>query len=558
MLNSSRPGILLVQPPIEEFYLTLKRTIPYGLASICASLEQRGYDTGIIDSLATPKSRKIPYPQGFSHLKPFFGRKDRTLFSLFHHFYHFGYSHEYIATRVRKEKPFLVGISSLFTAYCDQALETARMIKKFYPQTIIVLGGHHPTQFPKQVLACEAVDFVLRGEGEESLGALADCLIQKADPAGVPGIAFKQKGQTIIRPPAWIKTLDQVPLPAADRISQDYYRRKHHHTLTLVTSRGCPMTCAYCAVSATARYSRFRQRSVESVLKEIQDQTQHLSIGLIDFEDENLTLNKRWFLALLGGIREIFRDRLPELRAMNGLFPPSLDGEMLSAMKSSGFSTLNLSVGSFSPFQLKQFKRPDVTRAHDQVLKMAQTLGLTCVSYVIAGAPGQSWQSSLNDLICLAQRRTLAGVSIFYPAPGSLAYDHCAQKGLLPDSFSLMRATAFPNGAPLPPKSAITLLRLARLLNFFKRGRDLHGKMLEPEPCTLQQVDDAMDRETLSIKLARGFLADGMIRGVDDRKKIYVHQTDPVICHEFIRRLKKISLSGVYQGGLAGGVQGRG
>ena len=84
------PLILLVQPPIEEFYLTRKRTIPYGIASICASLEARGYPTQIIDALATDKSKSIPYPEGFSHLTPYYGRDDLTLFSLFHQFKHFG------------------------------------------------------------------------------------------------------------------------------------------------------------------------------------------------------------------------------------------------------------------------------------------------------------------------------------------------------------------------------------------------------------------------------------------------------------------------------------
>ena len=108
--------VILVQPPIEDFYLTKKRTIPYGLSSIASSIQEAGFSVEILDALATNKSKTIPYPEEFSRLKEFYGQKDTTLFSLFHEFRHFGYSYEYIATQVRDREPFLVGISSLFTA----------------------------------------------------------------------------------------------------------------------------------------------------------------------------------------------------------------------------------------------------------------------------------------------------------------------------------------------------------------------------------------------------------------------------------------------------------
>ena len=61
--------VILVQPPIEDFYLTKKRTIPYGLASIAASILEKGFCVEILDALATNKSKTIPYPEEFSRLK---------------------------------------------------------------------------------------------------------------------------------------------------------------------------------------------------------------------------------------------------------------------------------------------------------------------------------------------------------------------------------------------------------------------------------------------------------------------------------------------------------
>ena len=75
--------VVLVQPPIEDFYLTKKRTVPYGLATIAACLQKKGFNVQILDALATNKSRIIAYPEEFSHLKAFYGKSDVTAFSLF-------------------------------------------------------------------------------------------------------------------------------------------------------------------------------------------------------------------------------------------------------------------------------------------------------------------------------------------------------------------------------------------------------------------------------------------------------------------------------------------
>lgn len=545
--------IILIQPPIQEFYLTRKRTIPYGLASIAASLEKQGFPTQILDALARDKSRPIDYPPKFKYLNAFYGRSDLSLFSLFHSFKHFGYAHGHMGKLVRDKQPFLVGISSLFTAYGDQALETARAVKQFYPQAYTVLGGHHPTLFPEETLACDAVDFVLRGEGEVSLPLLCRFLTEYPKQPEllekIPGVAFRRKTDIFINPPAWIDDLDSIPLPSLEKINQTYYYRKKKAAITVVASRGCPMPCSYCSVSATSSYAKFRQRSVSGILMEIQDQAENLDIGFIDFEDENLTLNKNWALDLLSGIQDIFKGKEVELRAMNGLFPPSLDREILLAMKGAGFKTLNLSVGSFSLKQLSRFKRPDVRKAHDRVVDTAKELGLNCVSYIIGAAPGQTALSTLNDLILLAGHQTLAGLSIFYPAPGSLDYARCEQMNLLPSDFSLMRSTALPLDHTTSRLQAITLLRLARVLNFLKSMIDTKGYLPAPEPCSQSTIDlKGMEREALSEKLIQWFLWDGIIRGLDKKGQIYAHEIDQDLTQEFLLTLKGTPIMGVTQG----------
>lgn len=530
-------AVLLIQPPIREFYLTRKRTIPYGLASIAAGLEQEGFTTEIIDALATAKSKPIDWPKKFHYLTPYYGRADSTAFSLFHRFRHFGYSHEHLACIIREKQPMAVGISSLFTAYADQALDTARAVKKFCPGTIVIMGGHHPTLFPEQTLECEAVDFVLRGEGEVSMALLCRALKNKSDQLEkIPGIGFRKEKSFHINEPAWAEELENLPLPAQNKINWNFYQRNKKAAITVVASRGCPFPCSYCSVSALSSHARFRRREVPGILNEIQIQADHRQIGFIDFEDENLTLDKKWVMELLAGIRKIFRGKQVELRAMNGLYPPSLDQEIISAMKESGFKTLNLSLGSFSMAQLKRFNRPDVRNAHDKALEMAESEGMDAVSYIIGGAPGQTANSSLEDLLMLAQRRTLAGFSVFYPAPGSRDYGICQRENILPASFALMRSTALPLDHTTSRLQAATLLRLTRILNYLKSLVDTVGGQ------------GSSHRHRISKELVELFFTDGIIRGMDGKGKVYAHETDPGLTEKFIEHIKQCPVAGVRKG----------
>nr|WP_319394081.1 radical SAM protein [uncultured Desulfobacter sp.] len=558
------PDVVLIAPPIREFYLTKKRTIPYGLACIAKQLEQNNISCTIVDALARDKSKIIEYPKGFDHLIPHYGRTDITFFSLFHHYRHFGYSFEHIANLVRREKPFLVGISALFTPYWNQALDTAKAVKRFRPNAFIVLGGHHVTQFPKACLEHKEIDFIIQGEGEMPMVQLAQLIKQAAhampgadELKKIKGIGFRHEKDIMLNPPVWADSPHGLDQNALDKIDWGFYQRNKKRAITIVASRGCPFSCSYCAVSAAGNSGDFRMREVSDVLDEIKLQAKSKQIGFIDFEDENLTLKKPWIMTLLAGIQEIFEGQDVELRAMNGLFPPSLDTEILAAMKAAGFKTLNLSVGSFCATQLKMFKRPDVRKAHDRVLDMAKDLDMTCVSYLLGSAPGQTAATTLNDLLTLAAKRTIAGLSIYYPAPGSTDYTRCEKQRLLPHDFALMRSTAFPVVDTTSRLEGVTLLRLARILNFLKSCVDQKGALPDTlDAGEISVMENAchgnMDRGQASTLLMQMFLTDAIPRGMDHQGRIYHHPHSIDLCKTFIQKLQTITLSGAVRSSSSG------
>ena len=538
------PDILLVQPPIRDFYLTAKRTIPYGLASIAATCIAAGFSVEILDALASSRRRDIDWPDEMAYLKPYYGRPDTSPFALFNRFRHYGYSFEYIGKMARHSDAFLVGISSLFTPYSDEALETASRIKSALPNCKIVLGGHHPTEMPQHVMQCPSVDYVIRGDGENAMPLLAKGLQKGQNLKNIPGIVYRdESGQMVVSKPHRVNDPENLLLPATHLIKHQFYKRGSRGSTVIVASRGCPGRCSYCCMRQSPE-RHFIQRPVESVLEEINRAVTRDNSGFIDFEDENLSLNRSWFLDLLDGIILMFKDAGLELRAMNGLFPPSLDKDVVGAMAKAGFKSLNLSLGSSSPTQLKRFQRVDVRDAFDNALAAAHYHGLQAVGYVIAGAPGQSAESSVDDLLYLASRRTLAGVSIFYPAPGALDFKKCRKLGLLPPSFALMRSSAIPIDHTTTRLNAVTLLRLGRILNYMKALLDQGIPIPAALPFSPGFRLKNADRMKVGLKLLSWFLHDGKIRGVAPGGEVYRHRISPELTGLFLEEIQKINFKG--------------
>jgi radical SAM superfamily enzyme YgiQ (UPF0313 family) len=538
------PDILLIQPPIIDFYLTAKRTIPYGLACIAATLIKNGFSVEILDALATSKSRAYELPPEMSYLRKYYPRPDRSAFALFHQYRHYGYSFDHIGKLARESGAFLVGISSLFTPYVQEVLKTAEAVKSCHPEAKIVIGGHHASTLPRSVMESKAVDFVIRGEGEVSLHLLAKAVKKGGAYDSIPGLVFRCKNGTLdINPPAGMKHPDEHPLPAVDLLHQQFYRRNKRAAMVIVTGRGCPMTCSYCSVGASS-YLNYRKRSVTSVIDEIQCNVNQNDVGFIDFEDENLSLDRRWFLKLLAEIKCRFSTNELEFRAMNGLYPPTLDAEVIHAMRAAGFRALNLSLGSTSTEQLKRFDRSDVRAAFDSSLKLAADCGLIAVGYVICAAPFQRAEESISDLLYLAQRRVLAAVSIFYPAPGSQDYDLCKNLAILPDHFSCMRSSALPLDHTTGRKEAVTVLRLARILNFMKSLIDRGIDVTKDKSPGAIRITNSVDRMEVSKRLLSKFLYDGKIRGITPEGKVFEHLISSKLTHSFLTGLAAIDLQG--------------
>lgn len=472
--------ILLLQPPLEDFYQTSIRTQPIGLAYLASSLLSYGHEVEILDC-QTEKKKSIPIPSELSYLKDFYPFDDRSPFKLYTGFYHFGMGWDEIRKRIEKSNADVFGISSSFTPYHGEALQIARLIKEWDSKKIVVMGGSHVSCDPEGVLKSPFVDYVILGEGEYRLASLVDCLRRerREEVDRIDGVGYRRDGKIRVNPlQSFITNLDSLPYPAKDLLDLDRYRINKKRSTMILTSRGCPYRCTYCS-AYLAMGSSFRARSPEDILREMVQCHERYGIEVFDIEDDNFTFDLKRAKKLLELVIGSFGERRLELSAMNGISIASIDRELLSLMKRAGFRTLNLSFVSTDLLTKERVGRPQPIMDFDDILKETEKVGLNAIAYAIFGIPGQRLEEMIHTLTYLMGKRVLIGPSIYYPTPGTFLFERCVREGRLPPHSTQWRSSALPIETDAFNRlDMVTLLRLTRVINFIKAEMD-QGKLAE-------------------------------------------------------------------------------
>jgi len=472
--------ILLIQPPIQDFYQTSIRTQPIGLAYLAASLQTHGYEVEILDC-QTEKKRSIPIPSELSYIKDFYPFNDRSPFKLYSGYYHFGMGWEEIRKKIQDSNADILGISSNFTPYHGEALEIARIIKEWDRRKIVVMGGAHVSCDPDGVLKNPLVDYVILGEGEIRFPLLLNQIESKkiGKIEEIDGLGYRLNGEIRVNPlQSFIQDLDSLPHPAREVLDLDRYQMKKKRSTMIITSRGCPHGCAYCSTHLVMGAS-FRTRSPEAILEEMMECRNRYGIQIFDIEDDNFTFGQERAKRLMALIIETFGEQVLELTAMNGVSFASLDGELLRLMKRAGFHTVNLSFVSTDPSTKERMRRPKPTTEFDKILEETEKVSLNVIAYAILGMPGQTIEEMVDTLIYLMGKRVLIGPSVYYPTPGTNLFKKCKEVGILPSHSSQWRSSALPiETADFSRLDIVTLFRLARIINFIKGKMD-QGELSE-------------------------------------------------------------------------------
>lgn len=378
--------ILLINPPSPE-----RLAAPLlGFQYVAAALLRAGHEVRVIDAAAR----------------------------------HFDHNAAWIAAQVHDFQPRFVGLA-LFTRWVWHAYQLLPALRE--AGCLLVAGGAHTTVCPDETLA-RGFDVALTGEAERSVVALARAIEDGTPLAAVPGAWVRNAdgGVTQGPPGGFIEDLDALapPLLAQDLFDPRWYDPSGREAVPggVLTSRGCPARCTFCANVVTGR--GFRMHGAQRVVDELN--TLHARSGqqFFPFWDDALTAKIPRLEALCQALQDGLRFPL-QFGAITraGIVTPAL----LRTMKAAGLVHINFGVESGDDEILRIIKKGLRTDQVVRALEWAKAEGLQTACNFMLGFP-EDTPATLERTLRFMERiaplvDSFSTLGVAVPFPGTALYD---------------------------------------------------------------------------------------------------------------------------------------
>jgi magnesium-protoporphyrin IX monomethyl ester (oxidative) cyclase len=416
--------VCLVSPPVNAVaHFEPYVATPMGLAYLGASLRERGFEVLALDAVAEAPYQADPI--------------NATLVR-------YGLTVDKIVRRVLATRPDVVGLSCLYTNQWPVVREIAQALRAREPEILLVTGGTHPTYDPESCLRDSKLNMIVLGEGDHTFPKALQCLNDGRGLDDLPGVAWRN-GDAIRNngTSPLIDDLDTLPFPAHDLFPIERYFKlalppgysmRSRRSLPIITSRGCPCRCTFCASTVFWQH-RYRARSADNVLAEIDWLRTQFGIEEVKFLDDNLTANRERAMHIFGALAK----RSPRLHwnAPNGLAIWTVDDEMLKLMKSSGCFEIAIPVESGDQGVLNNLlHKPLLLEKALEINRAARRLGIFRLGYFIIGFPGET-RAQIDATVRFSRRLDLDwnAMFIYTPLPGSPLFEECKNRGMLPAEY---------------------------------------------------------------------------------------------------------------------------
>jgi radical SAM superfamily enzyme YgiQ (UPF0313 family) len=377
--------IALINPRVESYSSTLP---PLGLLYIAAVLEKEGFEVMVFD----------PHPDNDSELD-----------------------------HIINYQPDIIGLSIL-TTYVQRAKNIISILKERLKNSILIVGGVHPTVLPEKSLSLFGADVVVVGEGEITMRELVLSLNKDRHISNIKGIVYKNNQDIIKNPPReLIEDLDSIPFPARDLVDFEKYLFPpgiirgywSERSTSLITSRGCPFHCIFCGSQAIFG-RRVRRRSVENVINELKVLINNYGIDSVWFIDDTFTINKRWVNDFCNAV--IHNDLKIKWGCQARV--NTVHEETLSLMKSAGLVQLDFGVESGSDKVLKALKKDSNEVTIRNAFRITKKVGVRTLATFIFNNPSEEKEDIVKTFM-LAKEINPDFVSSFFltPFPGTELMD---------------------------------------------------------------------------------------------------------------------------------------
>lgn len=422
--------VCLINPPRIQPKAWGKPSVfpPISLAYIAAILEKT-HKVCIIDAPT----------EGWRNLQDLDGTK-----------YQVGLSSTEIADKIKHWAPDVVVIEIPFSGWSKTAFEVAATVKSVNKDTITVLEGQHPSARPEDCLTNPNIDFVVIGEPENTIFELVDALGKETRTLEkIKGIGFAKNGVPIITPQRpLLEDLDSLPFPARHLLPmKEYYAAVKENPLRgeinkpwtiMITSRGCPYNCVFCTHHIVWG-RKWRGRSPENVVDELEHVIKTYSVKQIDFLDDNMTLDRKRMEDICDLI--VKRGLHVEWFTPNGVRADTLDEKLLTKMKRAGCKKIRIAPESGVQRVVDQIIKKNLDlKTVEQAVVLCKKVGIKVGCFFVIGFIGET-KKEIKETINYAYKLRQLGAdsfifSIATPVYGTRLYEQAKRDGFLRECFS--------------------------------------------------------------------------------------------------------------------------
>jgi radical SAM superfamily enzyme YgiQ (UPF0313 family) len=338
-----------------------------------------------------------------------------------------GISFENLEVHIRNGQYDVVGVAML-TAMYSQSLEVCKIAKKVNPDIKVLVGGSHPSLRPKETAAEEFVDVAAVGEAELTFLELLNAFENNQPLKNIQGIAYKEKGKVIQTPEREkIQDLDFFPIPDRDLINMKNYRPsasyyKQLPAYTMMTTRGCPYRCTFCATAKTG----YRMHSVERVVEEMKILVEKYGTKEILIRDDTFTLNRKRTIELCNAIiNSGLKVRWDCITRAN-----LVDDDLLKKMKEAGCWGMHFGVEGGTQKSIDTVKKDTTIEVIKTAFQLCRKNKIETRAYMMLGLPNSTIE---DDLATINFAKELnpdwAQFTICTPYPGTQMYDTALASG---------------------------------------------------------------------------------------------------------------------------------
>jgi anaerobic magnesium-protoporphyrin IX monomethyl ester cyclase len=336
-----------------------------------------------------------------------------------------------VCNTILHEKPhYLIVYDDGFnylTKMCLTVMREAafKMIRagKAIGSSVIVCNSDSSDQY--KLYLENGADFIIRGEGEQTLAELLNCLQSGEHFSDIPGIAFAKEAEVMVNPSRPVmRDLDSLPLPAWDLVDISAYKKiwyDHHgyFSLNIATTRGCPFKCNWCAKPIYG--NRYNSRSPLHVVQEIEYLSAHFQPDHFWMSDDIFGLKPGWVQEFGRLIRERNLSIRYKIQSRVDLL---LEQDTIQSLAASGAETVWVGAESGSQKILDAMDKGTRVEQIHKATKLLKENGIKVGFFLQFGylGEGESDIEATKQMIKELVPDEI-GISISYPLPGTKFYD---------------------------------------------------------------------------------------------------------------------------------------